>query len=72
MRVLVQEKVPAGSYTPLAEEIVQVKYPLTEAYALKAAHAAHLSFSEPICCEHPTAGRGTLHPADGSLATALD
>ncbi|BFJ85416.1 hypothetical protein Ruko_18330 [Ruthenibacterium sp. TH_2024_36131] len=45
MRVLVQEKVPAGSYTPLAEEIVQVKYPLTEAYALKAAHAAHLSFS---------------------------
>ena len=44
MRVLVQEKVPAGSYTPLAEEIVQVKYPLTEAYALKAAHAAHLSF----------------------------
>lgn len=45
VRVLVQEKVPAGSYTPLAEEIVQVKYPLTEAYALKAAHAAHLSFS---------------------------
>ena len=45
MRVLVQEKVPAGSYTPLAAEIVLVKYSLTDASALKAGHAAHLSFS---------------------------